>query len=71
MIQKTYRCDLCKDVVGLPGEGQVEGKRIRFMGSERLLLRSLTDSEASETVICNDCLAGLRLALQTEDKPNA
>lgn len=61
MSERIYKCDLCKDKVASPGE---DGWfRIRFVSVGKLELRALSDSQASESIICSSCQAGLREAL--------
>lgn len=62
MIDKIYRCEICRDKCE-------SGNRIKFVtGGEAILLCPFNDGSASEVIICDGCQKMLKEATFKEPR---
>ena len=59
-IEVIYKCNLCREEVTPNGLGKKFGRRLKWILMDDIELVHLTDREASEVVICGQCLIALK-----------
>lgn len=60
MIERRFICNLCRQDAHKIGSGWSDPVRVKFESMNKIKLCPLTDDQASETVICGQCVTMLK-----------